>query len=159
MKEVVDRYCQMLVGDSPETAEVRRILDEPGSPVKVSIGETVETFDQGERNQLTDLRNRIEEVRVTHAGALPEAMVMVDNPTPVDQHISIRGNQNRPGDAVPRRFISFLDSPENTPFKEGSGRRELAGKNRQSFQPAHQPRDGQSPLALAFRKRSCAGDE
>jgi hypothetical protein len=128
MKEVVDRYCQLLIGDAPETAEVRKVLDEPGSPVKVSIDETVGTFDQGERNRLTDLRNRVEDVRVTHAGAPPEAMVMLDNPTPQEPHIFVRGNPNRPGDAVPRRFITFLDGQENPPFKEGSGRKELAEK-------------------------------
>ena len=128
MKEVVDRYCQLLVSDAPDTVEVRRVLDEPGSPVKVTIDETVGTFDQGERNQLTDLRNKIEDVRVTHAGAPPEAMVMVDNPTPHDPHIFIRGNPGRPGDAVARRYITFLDSPENAAFKDGSGRKELAEK-------------------------------
>lgn len=128
MKEVVDRYCQMLIGDAPETAEVRKVLDEPGSPVKVSIDETVGTFDQGERNQLTDLRNRVEDVRVTHAGAPPEAMVMLDNATPQEPHIFVRGNPSRPGEVTPRRFITFLDAEENPPFKDGSGRKELAEK-------------------------------
>lgn len=40
--------------------------------------------------------------------------------------LHIRGNPNRTGDEVPRRFLSILDRVSSVPFSEGSGRRELA---------------------------------
>jgi hypothetical protein len=126
MREVIDHYCRLLVGNTPETAEVRRVLEEPGSPIKISIEETVGTFDQGERNQLTNLRNQREAVRVTHPGAPPEAMILAESPNPQDSPIFIRGNPGRHGPLAVRRYIGFLDAPERPPFREGSGRKELA---------------------------------
>jgi hypothetical protein len=37
-----------------------------------------------------------------------------------------RGNPNRPGPVVPRRFLTVLSSKESKPFTQGSGRLELA---------------------------------
>lgn len=45
---------------------------------------------------------------------------------PVDAAVEIRGNPNKTGEAVPRRFVAVL-SPKNAPrFQRGSGRYELA---------------------------------
>jgi hypothetical protein len=52
-------------------------------------------------------------------------MVLVDNDQPTEPVIFIRGNAGRRGDPVPRRFPQILE-PEGTPFKNGSGRLELA---------------------------------
>jgi hypothetical protein len=43
-----------------------------------------------------------------------------------DLPVFIRGNPARPGPIVPRRFLGILSSGEPRPFREGSGRRELA---------------------------------
>jgi mono/diheme cytochrome c family protein len=40
--------------------------------------------------------------------------------------LQIRGNPSNPGPVVPRRFLTVLSSAEQTPFQQGSGRRELA---------------------------------
>ena len=40
--------------------------------------------------------------------------------------IHLRGNPNRTGDEVPRRFLSILAAGEPAPFAQGSGRLELA---------------------------------
>jgi mono/diheme cytochrome c family protein len=49
-----------------------------------------------------------------------------DAATPQDLNVFIRGNVERKGPVVPRRFITVLCVSEPTPFHEGSGRRELA---------------------------------
>lgn len=55
-----------------------------------------------------------------------EGTKLVYKPQPRDLHLFIRGNPNRPGEVVPRRFLAVLNqSPEQT-FKTGSGRLELA---------------------------------
>jgi hypothetical protein len=52
---------------------------------------------------------------------------LVYHPRPQDLHLFVRGNPNRLGDVVPRRFLQVLSrSDEPTPFKTGSGRLELA---------------------------------
>jgi hypothetical protein len=53
-------------------------------------------------------------------------MVLNDAPQPVEPRVFIRGNPGRPGNAVPRRFLRVLAGPEATPFRQGSGRLELA---------------------------------
>ena len=40
--------------------------------------------------------------------------------------VLVRGNPGRPGDEVPRRFLSIVAGDKRQPFKEGSGRPELA---------------------------------
>jgi Protein of unknown function (DUF1553)/Protein of unknown function (DUF1549) len=56
---------------------------------------------------------------------LPPTLVDVDKPN--DQVVFLRGNSGNPGPHVDRRFLSVL-SPDNKPlpFKQGSGRHELA---------------------------------
>ncbi|MEE2639076.1 MAG: PSD1 and planctomycete cytochrome C domain-containing protein [Planctomycetota bacterium] len=47
--------------------------------------------------------------------------------TPRDLPLFIRGNPNRPGPSVPRRFLTVLaEKSPPTPFRQGSGRLELA---------------------------------
>ena len=45
---------------------------------------------------------------------------------PQDIPMEIRGNPNNPGPVVPRRFVTVLSKDKPTPFKQGSGRLELA---------------------------------
>ena len=43
-----------------------------------------------------------------------------------DLPVFVRGNPAHPGRVVPRRFLEVLSAKERQPFREGSGRRELA---------------------------------
>ncbi len=63
---------------------------------------------------------------VVRAGQTPQDGSRLDyRPEPRDLPLFIRGNPNRPGPVVPRRFLSVLsDNPQ--PFQLGSGRLELA---------------------------------
>jgi uncharacterized membrane protein YgcG len=45
---------------------------------------------------------------------------------PADLELALRGNPNTLGDVVPRHFLSILSKDEPQPFKQGSGRLELA---------------------------------
>jgi hypothetical protein len=52
-------------------------------------------------------------------------MVLRDAQEPYEPRVFVRGNPNRLGERVPRRFLSALD-PSGEPFAHGSGRLELA---------------------------------
>lgn len=67
-----------------------------------------------------------ESTYVVRAGKTPEEGTAFEHrPEPRDLPAFIRGNPNRPGPIVPRRFLTVLtDQPQ--PFTEGSGRLELA---------------------------------
>ena len=73
---------------------------------------------------------KINEFKLTARGGPVRAMVVEDLPKPKDSPLFIRGNAPKQGEdarIIPRRFIEVL-SPNQaaTPFKEGSGRFELA---------------------------------
>jgi cytochrome c553 len=78
------------------------------------------------RDGLRALQKKVDELRVTHPGSPPQAMVLADAPTPTTPHVLLRGNPNNVGEAVPRQFLLVLAGPNRQPFKEGSGRLELA---------------------------------
>jgi hypothetical protein len=56
----------------------------------------------------------------------PEVMHVVQDGDAKDLHVFVRGNVERKGDVVPRRFLTVLSKPDASPFKDGSGRAELA---------------------------------
>lgn len=68
----------------------------------------------------------INQLRLTHPGAPGRAMVVADKPKPSDSHVYIRGNRNKQGEVAPRRFLEVLSGPDRKPFRQGSGRLELA---------------------------------
>ncbi len=63
---------------------------------------------------------------LTHEGADQRAMVVQDKAQPKDSPVFIRGQSGQPGDLVPRHFLEILSGGKPTPFKQGSGRLELA---------------------------------
>ena len=82
-------------------------------------------LDRAGMNGLRKLRKDVDEL---NAGPLapPRAMAMMDAPQPMKPHVFIRGNPGRPGEEVPRRFLAVLSGGDPQPFKNGSGRMELA---------------------------------
>jgi hypothetical protein len=78
------------------------------------------------RDELRKKQNKVEQLKVTHPGSPPRAMVLVDAPQPVQPHVLVRGNPRNQGEAVPRQFLAVLAGPERKPFTHGSGRLDLA---------------------------------
>lgn len=62
--------------------------------------------------------------------ALPEQYpflhTMSESEKPADMRIWLRGDKNSPGDLAPRAFLSVLSPGDPAPFRQGSGRLELA---------------------------------
>ncbi|MEQ9409266.1 MAG: PSD1 and planctomycete cytochrome C domain-containing protein [Fuerstiella sp.] len=68
-----------------------------------------------------------ESLYVKRAGERADQGTKLDyQPGPQDLHLFIRGNPNRLGDVVPRRFLTVLSENTPKPFRNGSGRLELA---------------------------------
>ncbi len=72
------------------------------------------------------LFSKINELRITHPGAPGAAMIVTDNPKPKDSPILIRGDASRRGPVEPRHFLTCLSTGTPPPFRDGSGRYELA---------------------------------
>ena len=65
----------------------------------------------------------------------PSTLRLVDRPQPVEPVIFVRGQPHNHGPQVPRRFFTALSGPNAEPFKDGSGRLELAGAIASSANP------------------------
>ncbi len=98
----------------PQIAELEREIAE--------IKAATPLYDAPVANVVTD-----ESLHVLPAGDDPQAGTkLVYRPEPQDLHLAIRGNPNRPGQLVPRRFITVLSPDQPRPLQTGSGRADLA---------------------------------
>ncbi len=144
MEDVAARYTDLLsqlskrwdeaLKTDPKTSALKDPIWEscrqaffgPNGPLNVTPETLPRLLDRDERNRLTKLNKDLDQLKATHPGSPPRAMVLNDAPTPTNPHVFLRGNPGRPGKAVPRQFLAVLAGPKRQPFKEGSGRLELA---------------------------------
>ncbi len=117
--------------DNPDEESLRQVLYGPEAPVLVPPGRIVELdvhlyFDDPNRVALATLQMQLEQWIVTNAAAPLHAVVLRDRKEQVMPVIFRRGDPLKPGERVPRQFLEIVGGPSRQPFKEGSGRLELA---------------------------------
>jgi cytochrome c553 len=106
--------------------QIRQVLYATDSPVVIT-GDIERSLDRQERQEARRLRQEVEKFRSTSKAAPLQAMGLEDAARiPPKTRILIRGNAGRPGEEVPRRFLSALAVDDSEPFQDGSGRLELA---------------------------------
>lgn len=111
----------------PAQDELRRFLYCPGKPTCLAMRETEEfLLDRASLDQLKALRSEMEKLKAISPGAPARAMILEDAPNLYNPHVFRRGNPNNSGEAVPRQFLELLSGSQRQPFREGSGRLELA---------------------------------
>lgn len=114
-----------LEDDTDET--IRQALYDGETPASLTSAQMVVYLDQGQRNKHNAMLGKVKGVEVSHPGAPPRGMVLVDKKTPVQPVIFRRGQPGNRGDMVPRRFPQVLEHVDGgKPFSDGSGRLELA---------------------------------
>jgi hypothetical protein len=86
----------------------------------------LEARNRAVRNQLRALQRKVDAFLASAPGSPPRAMVLVEAPQPMTPRVFLRGSPNNPGPTVPRQFLEVLAGETREPFKEGSGRLELA---------------------------------
>lgn len=74
----------------------------------------------------TKVQDELDVLDATDPSAPARAMVLYDKPQPVQPIVFVRGNPGNRGASVPRQFLSVVEGPERQPFKQGSGRLEMA---------------------------------
>jgi len=112
----------------PNDEELRQILYADGTPTVLNADDVKGrgVFNRAERDKQRNLQKQIEAWQATSPGAPPRAMIVRDQPQPMQPRVFIRGNINRQGPQVPRQFLEVVAGPERKPFAKGSGRLELA---------------------------------
>ncbi len=115
------------------TPEVVQVLNHPFDilPASQATSQNLRDFQGRLGNQIGGRSNfyfaKINELELTHPAAPARAMLVNDAMRAKDSPVFIRGEQQSRGEIVPRRTLEVL-SPNHQPipFKEGSGRLELA---------------------------------
>jgi hypothetical protein len=111
--------------ESPKE-ELRLVLYGSGTPITLDrrgfqriIGNRIQNAENAERSKISDLK-------MTHPGSPVRAMALTDKPRAVDSFVMIRGEPANRGPVVPRQFLEILSKDKREPFKNGSGRLDLA---------------------------------
>jgi len=108
----------------PAMEQLRQVFYGQDSPVNITYAR-LSGFDNNRiRNGEQQFTLQADRLDATHPGAPTRAMAISDA-TPRNAKVLIKGMPNNPGPEVPRQFIEILN-PERKPFKQGSGRAELA---------------------------------
>ncbi|MEW6303537.1 MAG: PSD1 and planctomycete cytochrome C domain-containing protein [Verrucomicrobiota bacterium] len=108
------------------TEDLRLVLYSPNSPAHPPSDQITRLFEQNVRQREVTLRGNIVALKLTHPGAPPSAQALMDSPSPRDSRIFIRGNASSLGDVAPRQFLGIIAGDDRQPFKDGSGRLEMA---------------------------------
>ena len=130
-REVCDRYGKVFAAamDDPKAEALRKVLFGPDAPCQVPDGPISHTetfFDSAGCTELWKLQGEVDRWIINSKVEAPYALALIDQATPVEPRIFRRGNPLRLGDDVPRQFLSVLAGDKSEPFKNGSGRLELA---------------------------------
>lgn len=115
--------------EDPAEEELRLVFHGPDAAPNVPLALFNELSllpDRPSQGKLQELRKAVEQWRSTGPGAPPRAMVLEDAAVPTEVRVFLRGNPNNPGEPAPRRFLEVLAGKDRSPFKDGSGRLELA---------------------------------
>ena len=113
----------------PDAESLRRVLYGPHAPCEVPDLPVVHNetfFASSETTELWKLQGEVDRWIVRSKAHAPFALAMVDRPDPANVRIMIRGNPLKRGKEEPRHFLSALTGAKPEPFKQGSGRLELA---------------------------------
>ena len=117
---------QLLYKAKADQPKLREIVYADASPAKLSDGDVMRVMEVKGREGIRSRRRKFDELEGEHPGAPNRAMVLLDNASPHNPRIFLRGNPGSKGNAVPRRFIAVLLRGDRKPFVEGSGRLEMA---------------------------------
>ena len=136
MDEVIERYIALFArleggpkeGNAAHWESLGLALNGPDGAIVIPDGPRSRhlILNQQQGGEYAALQGAIDQLNANDPAAPARAMVMVDAPKPVEPQVFIRGNPGRRGKTVPRRFLRVLAGEKAPPFRDGSGRLELA---------------------------------
>ncbi len=132
MRDTAARYGKVFADAEQQTnasgaAELRAFLRDPRSPTVVPDTSTVNNewfFPTSVAEELGKLQGDVDR-RMIELG-LPGALALADREPGPNPRVFKRGSASRLGEEVPRQFLEVISGPRREPFRQGSGRLELA---------------------------------
>jgi len=82
-------------------------------------------LEESRKGEMAALKQQLEAVKKGAPPKFPFAHSLADGQG-ANMKLHLRGNPNRTGDEVPRRFLTILSKADPSPFTQGSGRLDLA---------------------------------
>lgn len=124
----------------PPQDRLANLVFAKNSPANFPLNELGNYLDPSAKIEIQALDEEIKNLTANPPDGLARAMVIQDKNRIIETRVMIRGNQNRRGDIAPRQFVAVLSQLENgkikrEPFKNKSGRLELANKIASSSNP------------------------
>ncbi len=119
------RPIPLRFGDA-DAEQLRQVLYGPDAPADAPLA-----LDWGflslfpDRATQEEYKKLLQNVEASSRKGPPRAMVLLDAPRPYDPRIFERGQPSRLGKVVPRQFLQVVN-PHRRPFRQGSGRLEMA---------------------------------
>ncbi len=114
-------------GLADQWEQLRRVFYGNNSPCDYPFDRIKRMDNKVERDEQSKFIDKIADLKKTHNGSPPRAMVLVDKPNPSNQRIMIKGNRGQLGDEAPRQFLEILSEGNRTAFPaDTSGRLEMA---------------------------------
>jgi len=144
--EIIDDGNGWIAVDEIRFADENRINQEPSPVHPPLVGDALARFGTGEltsqdaillswllRYNLISQRESDQRTQflaryndIAHRIPAPMRVLSMQDGTPDDENLFIRGNHKMRGDEVPRRFLTELALENQNPIRSGSGRLELA---------------------------------
>jgi hypothetical protein len=121
-----------LLGEPPDTPEYHafdkelKARQQAVADYQVKNKAELDANNRKFKDALRALEKKVKALEASSPGAPPRAMILQDLPKPREPRVFLRGNPGNAGPAVPRQFLGFLSGENRLPFKNGSGRLELA---------------------------------
>ncbi len=126
-------YAKLLAAHKTDTPEpdanaeaMRLVIMSPEGVKGMDPAALTGDYSVPERDEARRLRNEVESYKATAENGPARGMVLLDRAQPVEPAIFLRGNQHSRGAKVPRQNLGILGGAGRQPFKQGSGRAELA---------------------------------
>jgi mono/diheme cytochrome c family protein len=152
LSDVAERYAELLQGvekewqtvvqqattgiqtpptsmTDPDKEDLRQVFYASHAPTTIpasAIGDLDLLPDRASQGTLRELRKQVESFRAAGPAAPPRAMALEDAAVSYQPRIFKRGSPNNQGEAVPRRYLQIISGDQREPFREVSGRLELA---------------------------------
>ncbi|HET6422352.1 MAG TPA: DUF1553 domain-containing protein, partial [Planctomycetaceae bacterium] len=108
--------------EGPRAELLKGLLTDRNAPFAIPKDQIEKLLSDDRKAVLTAIQKDIEQLKQAVGPKYPFAHSLSDG-QPANAKVNVRGNHKDLGEEVPRRFLTIVDT---TPFKEGSGRLELA---------------------------------
>jgi cytochrome c553 len=112
-----------VIAQGKDDAALAAVLGK-GGPLDVPVAEADKLFNRVDRDALVAARKKVDAFQAASPNAPPRAHVLADGPIQ-EPVVFLRGNPGNRGPAVPRQMVAVA-AKDRQPFKQGSGRLELA---------------------------------